>query len=272
MSIYVSTCILIGLAAYLGHFVVARMARAKALGLADRLKNVPCGTDMSASLPPMVREFAMRSGAVQGLGMRVAVLTQIGQFRKARGTRLMAFSARQIIGLGAPGFLWQARMRSGLLVIRVTDALVAGAGLLEVRAFGSWRLAQSTDRETTLAEAFRYLAELPWAPDAILGNPQLVWQMTGRHEVEVHLDTKQGRATVQFTFDDAGDIVEMWAEGRPAQDAKGQPTHYPWRGRFSEYTQIGPRRLPQFAEVGYVYPSGYEAYFRSQITGYEVTG
>ena len=33
-----------------------------------------------------------------------------------------------------------------------------------------------------------------------------------------------------------------------------------------DYRQIGPRRIPATAEVGYVYPEGYEAYYRLAIT------
>ncbi len=41
---------------------------------------------------------------------------------------------------------------------------------------------------------------------------------------------------------------------------------------FSDYREIGGRRVPHRAEVGYDYPEGYEAYFRGRITGLKVIG
>ncbi len=122
----------------------------------------------------------------------------------------------------------------------------------------------------TLGEAYRYLAELPWAPDAILGNPDLEWRILARNIAEVRLATPAGAARVSFRFDAQGDIVEIEAKGRPARDASGKEVLRDWRGYFRDYRQIGPRRIPGAAEVGYVYPEGYEAYFRCKITDYHL--
>jgi hypothetical protein len=83
---------------------------------------------------------------------------------------------------------------------------------------------------------------------------------------EVKLTTRVGTARVIFSFDRAGDIIAMDARERPATDAAGRPARYDWRGQFGDYRQVGARRLPGHGEVGYVYPGGYEVYFRARIT------
>ncbi|MGB2893482.1 MAG: DUF6544 family protein, partial [Albidovulum sp.] len=83
--------------------------------------------------------------------------------------------------------------------------------------------------------------------------------------------TQGGTARVTFRFDAAGDIVGMEASGRPARDAAGMNATLDWRGTFADYRQIGPRRLPEYGEVGYVWPgTGYEPYFRGRIRDYHV--
>ena len=85
-------------------------------------------------------------------------------------------------------------------------------------------------------------------------------------EAEVKLNTRVGTARVVFRFDAHGDIVAMEARERPAADPDGRPVRYDWRGRFGDYRQVGARRLPAYGEVGYVYPDGYEVYFRARVT------
>ena len=76
-------------------------------------------------------------------------------------------------------------------------------------------------------------------------------------------------AVVQFRFDDACDIVEVFAEGRP-DVSNGQTVLRSWRGVFSEYGEIGGRRVPRAGEVGYVDDGIYAPYFRGRITSYEM--
>ena len=47
---------------------------------------------------------------------------------------------------------------------------------LEARLFGSLRLARAAGPHVGKGELMRYLAELAWAPHAMLHNPQLSWR------------------------------------------------------------------------------------------------
>lgn len=248
----------------------SRQFRARILTLASELRNAPPTRNIEAGLPPVVADFARRSGAEPGRPFRVASFNQSGEIRLRPGGAFTKIAAWQLVSLGRPGFLWDARAKGVLPRFHVLDAYVGGAGQLDARAFGSIPVAREKGAEIDLGEALRYLAELPWAPDAILGNPDLSWRVTGADTVEVRMKAAGGTARVNFRFDREGDIVGMEAKGRPARDIEGRSARLDWRGRFWDYRQIGPRRLPAQAEVGYVYPSGYEAYFRGEITGYHL--
>lgn len=253
--------------------VLALNFRRKIARLWARAGQGPSVEDQAAQLPPIVRDFALRSGARVEAGQLALLLTQKAELRLKRGGLFTTFNAHQIIALGEPAFVWHARRGFGpLTLLRVVDSFVGGEGALEARLFGSLTVARANGVETTLGEAFRYLAELPWAPDAILGNPHLQWRMAGEREAEVKLNTRVGTARVLFRFDAQGDIAEMEARERPASDPSGRPVRYDWRGRFGDYRQIGDRRLPGYGEVGYVYPEGYEVYFRCRTTGCRAAG
>lgn len=248
---------------------MVRAFRARALALGAALRGDPGPVDVSAGLPPLVRAFALKSGADPAQLARTVSFTQAVEMRRTAGGRFDSYQAWQVAATGKPGFLWQARQDAGPFTkLRVVDAFVDGEGHLEARLLASIPVARADGPDLALAEAYRYLAELPWVPDAILGNPDLRWQMAGDRTASVSLQTKGGAAHVAFLFDEGGDIVAMRAKGRPATDADGKPARYDWQGTFGGYAVLGPRRVPVTGEVGYIYPSGYESYFKATLTEY----
>lgn len=218
-------------------------------------------------LPPVVRAFAER-GLAGGELARGLSFEQSAEMRLQRGADWRSLTARQTIGVARPGFAWVAAMRAGPVpVVRVLDSYVDGAGLLDVRLLGAVRLSAYEGPEAALSEALRYLAELPFAPDAILANRAIEWEARA-DGIAARIETAGGTAEVVFTFDAAGDIVGVLAKGRPARMPDGSIVPLDWRGTFSEYAEIGGRRIPMVAEVGYVYPERYESYFKGRITAF----
>jgi hypothetical protein len=234
------------------------------------LRKAPGPVDVAARLPAKVRDFALRADANPAdLAHRIA-FTQEAEMQLKRGAPWQPLCARQTVAIGAPGFLWLADQPLGPIAkFRVIDAFTGGRGLLQVMLLGLVRIARITGSEADRAEAMRYLAELPWAPDAILGNPSLRWTMLDDDWAEVSL--AEPWVAVRFRFDAQGDIAEMRARDRPATDPSGKPVTHDWQGYFRDYRMIGPRRIPAEGEVGYLYPDGYRPYFQGRITEYSAT-
>ncbi len=225
--------------------------------------------DASARLPRKLREFALRADATPDDLARSVSLTQDAEMRLKPAGAWQQMSARQSVAVGAAGFAWVACQRIGPMPkLRVADLFVGGAGALRVQLLGAITVAHQRGADINRAQAMRYLAELPWVPDAILGNPAIGWRMIDLNWAEAALELPDGRVAVRYRFDAAGDIVEVFAADRPASDPSGAPTTYDWRGYFRDYRRIGSRRVPAEAEVGYIYPEGYRAYFQCRITGY----
>lgn len=237
-------------------------------GLEARLIAAPPG-EVRDDLPEVVHAYALR-GLAGGTPARGVRLAQAAEMRLQPGADWQGLAARQTIATTEPGFAWVAEQRRGpVTVVRVLDRYVGGEGRLEIRLLGAVRLGASDGPDAAVGEGLRYLAELPWAPDAILLNRAVAWEVTP-DGVAASMQTAGGGAAVLFALDTAGDFVGVSAKGRPATMPDGSIAYLDWQGTLSGYIEIGGRRVPAQAEVGYVYPDGYESYFRGTVTGYEV--
>lgn len=125
----------------------------------------------------MIQSFAPRA-IRDDLVPKTVRLSQHGEMRTNLRGPWRSFTAEQIIGILEPAFKWRARMQVAPLVsARILDCYVDGEGLLEARLFGSLRLARAAGPQASKAELMRYLAELAWAPQAMLQNTRLSWRV-----------------------------------------------------------------------------------------------
>ncbi len=228
------------------------------------------------AIPKIVRDFALKAGVPEANPPLSVFFYQLCEMRMNPGDAWMKLRAEQVIGVVKLGFVWYAEQKKSLFVtMRVVDAYVDGRGVLNVRALGSLPIADMSGPGADEAELMRYLAELPWAPDAMLHNPDLRWRQLDEKTVEVEAAKVGTLAKVRFYFDDAGDIVEMQADARGRAEGM-EVVPRPWRGVFSDYRKIegdfagetGFRRIPTKAEIGWQLEGGYFAYWRGQIATY----
>lgn len=217
-------------------------------------------------IPAIMRRFADRGLAGRDGLPRLVRLTQ--DVELMRGEVWSPSRARQHTAVATPAFVWLTEAPGWLVPsVRVVDSFTDGRGLLEIRLFGSIPVGRFQGPDADIGEAMRYLAEIPWVPDAILANPSITWRVIDANTVEAMLDLQPRPAIVRFRFDDAGDITEMTAPDRPA--ATGDTVILQdWRGLMSDYAEIGGRRIPRRVEVGYVVDGVYAPYVRGRITDY----
>ena len=177
----------------------------------------------------------------------------------------MQLTAQQTIALDRCAFDWQAKL-SPLGIISVVDRLGEAGGELHVKALGFLpivNLANSAD--LTRGEAMRFLAELPWAPDAIVSNQDLRWTDTDEGGLIVSWDD----IAVTLRFNAAGLVDQAFAADRPRAVKSGfVPT--PWRGVFSNFRMISGRILPTKASASWIIGGAEDIYGEFQLTNWRL--
>jgi uncharacterized protein DUF6544 len=214
-------------------------------------------------LPPAAYDLAVRLGANSYAGRDVA-LRQTGRMRQDPASAWMKFSARQTISSYSCAFEWRART-GPLGLVSVRDALAGGEGALDVRALGLIQLAHPSPSPTlTRGELMRYLAEVAWAPDAILFNTALRWRSDSPDRLIVAAGAGDAEAELSLTLDRDGRIASVFAADRP-RGVKDTFTPTPWEGRFTDYRQHHGFWLPFSGEVSWTIGANAFVYWEGRL-------
>jgi len=233
----------------LAHLPAAALRR-RAREIFARIENMAVPEVQTASVPAIIHSFASRMVGRDPAPSAV----QTGEMRTAPDA--VAAVHRQVISVHQPGFAWFARMNAiaPLLSAHILDSYVDGAGLLEARLSGSLPLARLAGPDASMGELMRYLAELVWAPHAMLHNPQLSWREIDRTTVEVSAESLVGPARVRLLVDN-GDITATEADDRPrAAGRRTIPSR--WRGCCRDYREMDGIRIPTRAAASWLFEGG----------------
>lgn len=219
-------------------------------------------------LPPAVVDLALRLGADPVPGRSRVRLGQTGRMRQDAATAWMPFKARQTLATDHCDFDWRARSGPGGLIL-VRDALDGGKGVFHVRALGVLPIVNiKPSSELTRGQLMRYLAELAWAPDAILHNTDLRWREDGPDRLVVGAGSGQAAAEVTLSLDGDGRIASAFAPDR-GRTVAGAIVPTPWGGRFKDYRHHHGVWLPFGAEVSWSMPEGDVVYWSARIDFWE---
>jgi hypothetical protein len=190
-----------------------------------------------------------------------------GEFNLGRpgADRWVPFTARQDVVPGAPGFVWDARMRVAGLSIHVRDGFVDGEGSMLGRLLG---LATVVDRRggeaMAVAALQRYLGEAIWLPAALLPVAGVQWQPVDGRCAQATLVAGTSRATLEFRFGADGLVESVHAASRTYDDGRNPPSQHPWQARVLRYGQLDGTTVPVEAVVEWLLPSGAYAYWRGR--------
>lgn len=228
----------------------------------------PDGTH--AHLPELVRRYLARSLPPGPSTPATVRVRQTGEMWKRPEAGAMSFLATEDFAVERVAFSWRARFSiAGPLRMTVADGFAEGAGRLRVSLLGI-PLQTETGPETDLGEAMRYLAELAWAPQAIVANRQLAWRELDEKSVEVSCAVGERSAVVRWEFDDAGDLVRSTGM-RPYRIGKTFVERR-WGGDFGAYEDFAGIRIPGTGQAWWELPEGRFVYWNAQIEAIELIG
>ena len=194
----------------------------------------------------------------------------MGRIRQDAASRWMALRAAQSIQTRRCSFNWHARFGPvGLMSVR--DSLDDAGGSLEVHALGFIRIARiSHSEDLTRGELIRYLAEIAWAPQAILDNPALRWRQDGPDRLIVSAGSGASLAEVSLRLDNDGRIAEAFAADRPRASGRTFAAT-PWRGSYSDYRLHDGFWLPFRGTAGWSVGGTEFTYAELNLTQWETT-
>ena len=222
-----------------------------------------------ARLPAAVYDLAMRLGVKPDDNRDGVRLTQTGRMKRSLDTQSwMAFTATQTISTRACEFDWRAKA-GPFGVISARDALDHDEGRFDIMVLGAIPIARA-EHTTSLVrgELMRYLAELPWAPAAILLNTTLRWREDGPDTLAVSAGAGETASEVMLNLDSDGRIAGGFTPNRPrSATAPFLPT--PWRGRFSHYRLHKDLWLPFAGEVAWEIDGKEVPYWEGRIEEWE---
>lgn len=222
-----------------------------------------------SSLPDLVREYAERAAGTNAGAARTLRVTQVGEMILKPGASPRPFTATEEFATDHVAFAWRARFPMlGPIAMRVTDSYDGSDGRLEVRFVGI-SLQRQRGPQLAQGEAYRYLAEIAWVPQAILANPQLRWQEIDERTVDLSTSVQSAEITVRLTFNEAGEITHTVAE-RPRLEAGNAITR--WIGGFTDYERLAGVLVPTRGEVSWELADGPFTYWRGTITSLELLG
>lgn len=225
----------------------------------------PASVDVQ-KLPEAVRRYYAKSLHPEAADARVVRITQTGEMRLAPDKPPVEFTAVEHFSTREVAFVWYAKVRMAPLVgAVVVDRFSHGRGVLDARLFGTLNMAHDAGPDTDVGEAQRYLAEIPWVPQAIAHNAELCWRAVNPRTVEVGSNINSARAVVTLNLDADGDIVGAWARRPRVVGDKSVLT--PWGGAFSAYAELCGMRVPTHAEAWWELDTGRYVYWRGDVTG-----
>lgn len=219
--------------------------------------------------PAAVVDLARRLGVQPGSEIEETRLSQTGRMKgRLDAAAWMPFTATQTISTRQCAFDWRARA-GPFGAVTARDALQDGEGRLDVTALGFIPLARAEHTAALVrGELMRYLAELAWAPDAILTNSELRWREDRPDALSVSAGSGETACEVLLSLDSEGRIAGGFATDRPrSATAPFLPT--PWRGRFSDYRRHDGRWIPFAGEVAWEIDGGPCVYWQGRIESWE---
>lgn len=220
-------------------------------------------------LPAAVYDLALRLGVKPGESRSTVKLTQTGRIkRNIDAESWMAFTATQTISTLACEFDWRAQA-GPLGMISARDALKDHEGRFDIMALGVIPIARAEHSAALMrGELMRYLAELAWAPHAILLNTALRWRVDGPDMLTVSAGLGDTASEVLLSLDINGRIAGAFAPDRPrSATAPVLPT--PWRGRFSDYRDQSGMWLPFAGEVAWEIEGKEQVYWQGHVETWE---
>jgi hypothetical protein len=225
--------------------------------------------EMVAHLPEVARRYFAHAIA-QGTPLRTTVeLEMHGAFLLGDKASYQSYAmeARQILRPPLE-FVWVPRMRSGIVRISGSDALVGGRAWTRFWLNGLAPVANATTSPDLVRSAqFRSAMEGIWVPASLLPENGVDWEQIRSDRARVHIRRMQPAVVLELTFDQSGRVREVvgqrWSNANPERVFRLQP----FGGTMHGEATFGGYTIPSRLSVGNHFGTDeYLPFFQVEIT------
>ena len=223
-----------------------------------------------ADVPAPVARFFRRTLCDGQRIIRSARIHQTGEFFFNGAWRPMR--AYQVFSAAPPAFMWDARISMApFMPVYVRDSYVAQRATMRADMLAVYPVVnQSGTPELNAGALLRYLGEAAWFPTRLVPGDGLTWKPVDDERAEATLTDGPTTVSLEFRFDDHGDLVELYSPGR-FRDVNGTSVPTPWRVRALGQEVVGGVRMMTPAVVEWVLPEGPMPYWRGKIRDVKYT-
>jgi hypothetical protein len=181
--------------------------------------------------------------------------------------------ARQILRPPSQ-FVWIPDLRSGIVRISGSDALVAGKAWTRFWMAGMVPVARSrTSPDLVRSAIFRSTMEGVWAPASLLPQQGVAWEQTGPDKARVRVQSVEPEIVLEMTLAPSGAIEEIvgqrWTNANPEQQFRLQPFGGTIEGNATFQGYTIPSRLKVGNHFG---KDDYLPFFQAEITSATYVG
>ena len=218
---------------------------------------------MVADLPDPVQRYfltAIKPGTPLHRASRIE-MTGTFDLGSRDAPKPLGMTAQQVLA-GPDGFLWQARMESG---ISGSDS----GSWTRFWVMGLIPVARAGGDADHMRSAFgRAVIEAAvWLPTSVLPQPGVEWEALDKHRIRVTITRNGMTQSADLTLDTDGHVIEAvlprWSNANPDKVYQVQP----FGGWLWDHRDFGGLVVPAEAEVGNFYGTpDYHPFFMSRIT------
>ncbi|MEA5625020.1 DUF6920 family protein [Nostoc sp. UHCC 0251] len=220
--------------------------------------------DMIAELPAPVQRYFLYSIA-PGTPLASSVsLKMSGSFRMAQDKPWIPMQATEI--LSTKGFVWKARIGSGLFQMIGSDRYTNKSGQMQFSLWGLVPLVNAHSPDITRSSIGRFAGEFFWLPSALLPQRGVSWKAIDEKTIQASLKVDDEPVTLTLFIDANGRLLKLSLPRWGDQTEDGSYTYIPFGGEYQEEKTFRGFTIPSQMRAGWwLGTDRYSEFFRATI-------
>ena len=219
-------------------------------------------TEMTESLPPVIKKWLQAIGAVGREPIRSIQLRQTGTMKlKPEQKQWTASESEQTSWTDPPAFRWDVKMKIAPgIYVTGKDSFKEGKGSMRIKLGGIVPISKTMENDKINQSSLqRYLMEMGWYPTAAL-SPYISWEEEDAYTATATMKYADVAGSATFFFDEHYELVkvEAWRYKDDDDDAR----LILCTGSIKEHQVVDGLKIPVNIEISWLLEHGIFTWYR----------